>query len=78
MDPNKADNDVSGGSSKAPLIAKLFSTAFRTLQEHMALLDSSNISTRRGQSILGCLLGGNYESFADQRSHMWSIHERSR
>jgi non-canonical poly(A) RNA polymerase PAPD5/7 len=30
---------------------------------------------RRNQSILGCILGGNYSSFKLQREHLAHVHE---
>lgn len=74
MDPNNPDNDISGGSREAPLIAKLFSEAHATLRDHMARLNRTGNLLRQGQSILGPIFGGNYTSFILQRDRLRNVH----
>lgn len=73
IDPNKSDNDISGGSSNTSAILRCFSDCHKSLSTTMANLKYS--PNRRNQSILGCILGGNYESFRLQREHLRHVHE---
>jgi non-canonical poly(A) RNA polymerase PAPD5/7 len=70
MDPHKPDNDISSGTTSAPLIAQRFSEAADTLRKTMAMVQASPPDFRDSQSILGCILGGNYEVFTSQRTLM--------
>jgi len=74
MDPNRAGNDIAGGSSNTETIIKCFSTCYDALQKRMGELQYS--TNRQKQSILGCILGGNYTSFKLQREHLAHVHER--
>ncbi|ESZ92184.1 hypothetical protein SBOR_7441 [Sclerotinia borealis F-4128] len=76
VDPNRADNDIAGGSSNTPAIQDCFSAAYSALQQSMNTLQNSDLKTRRNQSLLRCVIGGNYESFRLQREHLAHIHER--
>ncbi|KAF2761358.1 hypothetical protein EJ05DRAFT_261387 [Pseudovirgaria hyperparasitica] len=75
VDPNNESNDISGGSSKIPLIFRLFSDAHRDLKQHMAALESQNVADRKHSSILGCIFAGDYSSFRWQRDHLRRIYE---
>ena len=77
IDPNNNANDIAGGSSNTPKILKAFSRAFRNLQNRMGELHSMSIDQRRGQSILGVILGGNYSSFDIQREHLRKCYNSS-
>ncbi|KAI9801117.1 MAG: hypothetical protein M1833_002985 [Piccolia ochrophora] len=70
VDPNKPDNDISGGSHNIDAIFKTFSLAGKTLKENMARLNEVEIPQRRGESLLECILGGDYESFDSQRRQL--------
>lgn len=74
IDPNNSSNDIAGGSSNTKTIVKCFADAYKKLQQRMAELQHS--PERRNQSILECILGGNYSSFKLQRDHLAHIHER--
>lgn len=74
-DPNNPDNDISGGTKNIDLILAAFSRAFDTLQEKMFELHRAVFSERRGQSILGTILAGNYSSYDLQREHLRRVHE---
>jgi non-canonical poly(A) RNA polymerase PAPD5/7 len=73
MDPNREDNDISGGSSNTPTIRRVFSDSYERLQKRMAELAYS--SERQNQSILSVIIGGDYTSFKQQRDHLAHIHE---
>ncbi|KAE9377003.1 hypothetical protein N431DRAFT_401649 [Stipitochalara longipes BDJ] len=73
IDPNRASNDIAGGSSNTDTILKCFSKSYDALQKRMGELQYS--ANRRKQSILGCIIGGNYTSFKLQREHLAHVHE---
>lgn len=68
FDPNDSTNDVSRGTIQAPKIAGLFSDACQSLKHRMNELHSMDIRSRRSQSILSCIIGGDYSSFDKQRA----------
>ncbi|KAM3086910.1 hypothetical protein ACMFMG_001030 [Clarireedia jacksonii] len=75
IDPNRSDNDIAGGSSNTRAIQACFSAAYDALQKRMGELQYSDLEARRNQSILGCILEGNYSSFKLQREHLAHLHE---
>lgn len=75
LDPNNENNDISLGSHKVKTIFEAFAVAFRQLRSRMAELDGMTIEERKGQSLLGAVLAGNYQSFGYQRDHMRKIFE---
>lgn len=76
MDPNTPDNDISQGSHKIAVVFQSFAEAFRLLQNIMAELHTSNASARKGASILGSIVAGDYSHFKDQRDRLWRLYER--
>ncbi|OBT77948.1 hypothetical protein VF21_04298 [Pseudogymnoascus sp. 05NY08] len=76
IDPNNSSNDISGGSHNTQAIRKAFSRAFDDLFKHMSDLSTKSIEERRGQSVLGVILGGNYSSFEVQRNHLERIWQK--
>ncbi|TID25073.1 hypothetical protein E6O75_ATG04278 [Venturia nashicola] len=77
-DPHNADNDVSGGSSRAELIADKFYDAYHILRDLMDLLGHAGPTIRKGRSILHPIFGGNYQSFVDQREQLLEVYDRMR
>lgn len=67
MDPNRAGNDISGGSHNVTLILRRFSEA------HKHIVAAMRSSDR--QSLLEEALGGNYESILLQRDHLRRVYE---
>ncbi|KAI9051262.1 hypothetical protein LZ554_005363 [Drepanopeziza brunnea f. sp. 'monogermtubi'] len=74
IDPNRPDNDISGGSSNTSGIRKCFSEAYDALQHRMGELQRSE--NRKNQSLLDCIIGGNYKSFELQRAHLAHVHKQ--
>ena len=66
QDPNRPENNISGGSHKAWEVFQAFRSAHRILKDR---IDSKS----PGRSILECLLGGNYETYIMQRRHMQTL-----
>lgn len=68
MDPNRPENDISGGSREVMLIFDRFALAHQEILQAMK---------RPGRvSLLDWLLGGNYESFASQRNHLLELYRK--
>jgi non-canonical poly(A) RNA polymerase PAPD5/7 len=76
IDPNKPSNDISGGSTNSTTIRKAFSSAFSELSKRMGQIATSPQESRPNQSLLQCILGGNYTSFELQREHLAHVHEK--
>ncbi|KAI8936791.1 hypothetical protein NX059_006035 [Plenodomus lindquistii] len=70
QDPNRPDNNISGGSHKAQEVFKAFAMAHRILEDRMA---ASRSGQDIGASVLGCVLGGNYSTYLAQRKLMRSL-----
>ena len=76
IDPNRADNDISGGSSNFAAIARVFSESHEVLQRHMAAISKVQGSKRRKASLLSVLMEGNYSTFRLQRAYLQEVHDR--
>ena len=70
QDPNRPENNISGGSHKATNAFKLFANAYDTLKDRM---DAVTFGEYNDSSILDCIFGGNYQSYIAQRRHMKSL-----
>ena len=70
MDPNLANNDISGGSREVMLIFDRFARAREEIL--LAMRSHGRIS------LLDWALGGNYDSFASQRNHLLSLYQEKR
>jgi non-canonical poly(A) RNA polymerase PAPD5/7 len=75
IDPNNPYNDIAGGSLNTATILKAFSQAYGDLSKRMGDLHYTPIAERRGKSILGAILAGNYSSFNTQRDHLRRCHQ---
>lgn len=67
VDPNRPDNDISGGSRNINAVLNCFRSAYASIQRR---LDEVNRGKDAHSSILGCVLGGNYDIFAKQRDKL--------
>lgn len=72
IDPNRENNDISGGSKKIREVFECFREAHAALQHRAEQVTQGKASS---SSILGCILGGNYTSFADARDHLWRLEQ---
>lgn len=73
LDPNRADNDIAGGSSNTTRILQSFGIAYQDLQHRMATITSK--TERSNESILEAIVSGDYSSFKLQREHLAHVHE---
>ena len=71
VDPNRADNDISGGSREIVAVLDTFRDAHSALQRRLAELYSGKSMSG---SVLGCILGGNYDLFTRQREKLSMLH----
>jgi non-canonical poly(A) RNA polymerase PAPD5/7 len=72
IDPNRPDNNISGGTRLISDILRCFSSA------HRALLQRLNAHEQRDKnsptsSFLGCLVGGNFTQFETQRQALYDL-----
>ncbi|KAF2997650.1 hypothetical protein E8E13_005372 [Curvularia kusanoi] len=66
QDPNRPENNISGGSVRASEVFAAFRSAHKTLKDRLE-------SKAPARSILECILGGNYETYITQRRRMQSL-----
>lgn len=70
IDPNNPGNDISGGSQNYPQIKVCFADAHKLLQERIERIARGD----KHNSILECILGGNYAMFREQRNYLRKVH----
>jgi non-canonical poly(A) RNA polymerase PAPD5/7 len=70
IDPNRPDNDISGGSREILKVLNAFRAAHAAIQRRLDSIRTGEVPTG---SILGCILGGNYTSFQNQRNLLFSL-----
>ncbi|KAI9881239.1 MAG: hypothetical protein M1830_005525 [Pleopsidium flavum] len=75
IDPNRPDNDISGGTKNILTILEHFAEAHRTLQRRMAALNNADFTNKDDESILGVILAGNYSAFETQRNRLRRLYE---
>ncbi|GAB7350593.1 hypothetical protein MBLNU459_g1162t2 [Dothideomycetes sp. NU459] len=73
IDPNKYNNDISGGSSQIELIFDMFHDAFQRIEQNLNEVEELYQSKGEKTSILDCVWGGNYEVFELQRARMKKV-----
>ena len=75
IDPNKPDNDISGGSQHIGIVFKAFASAYEKLSSVMEA--DARDSTGSG-SLLAHIIGGNYVNYVTQRDHLRHVFETTR
>jgi DNA polymerase sigma len=71
IDPNNENNDIAGGSHKIDTVFGRFRSAFTDLRLYMDQLHKGKVSTN---SILECILGGNYQPVETQRNRLRQLY----
>ncbi|KAF7509583.1 hypothetical protein GJ744_007621 [Endocarpon pusillum] len=71
VDPNKADNNISGGTAEIDLIFRCFSNAYSQLSARMAERQDAGTTSK---SLLVDLLGGDFEAYGQQRERLRRIY----
>ena len=75
IDPNRYDNDISGGSQHVDIIFRAFASAYQKLKNRM---EAEMHGLPVPSSVLGELIGGNYAHYAMQRDQLRSVFESTR
>lgn len=75
IDPNRSDNDISGGTKNILTILEHFAEAHRTLQRRMAALSQADFTSQDTESVLGTILAGNYSAFETQRNRLRRLYD---
>ncbi|KAL9624361.1 MAG: hypothetical protein Q9160_001323 [Pyrenula sp. 1 TL-2023] len=71
-DPNRPDNNISGGTDEIDLICDCFASVYEILTE---ALEERNLGIGSKGSLLGDIIGGYYEAYKSQRDHLWRLFE---
>ncbi|EXJ90525.1 hypothetical protein A1O1_03628 [Capronia coronata CBS 617.96] len=72
VDPNRPDNNISGGTRLIDDIINCFSLAHQTLLSRLESYGDQS-SQGRAQSLLECLIGGNFTMYETQRQIMFNL-----
>lgn len=75
IDPNKPDNDISGGTRNILTILEHFAEAYKLLQQRLADLQQAGFDNQDSDSILGTILAGDYSAFETQRNRLRRLYE---
>lgn len=76
QDPNKPDNDISRSSYLIKLVMSCWADAHDDIIEQMGKLDRCEFEDRENRSILGVIIGGNYQLIEAQRELMKEVYIR--
>jgi DNA polymerase sigma len=68
QDPNNADNNISRSSFMITTVLACFSEAYDTLIKQMRQFDQMDFKQRKGRSLLGTLIGGDYSEMIAHRA----------
>lgn len=71
IDPNNSNNDISGGSREVHAVFEVFRRAHSQILQRMSKIQAGK-DVR--DSILGCVLGGNYSSFINLRNKLYKVY----
>ena len=74
VDPNRPENDISGGTAEIELILRTFKRAYTALQDRVNQLARGR---KFENGLLGCILAGDYRSYGQQRALLQQIYRRS-
>lgn len=75
IDPNKADNNITGGSSEYLRISDLFSKTYKAISSRLE--DFAGRDKRDTQfSFLADIIGGDFSAYTAQRAALSSIYKR--
>ncbi|PGH05675.1 DNA polymerase sigma subunit [Blastomyces parvus] len=73
LDPNNHNNDISGGTKEIPIIFAAFADAYQILKQSM--VQTAFSPQKRMNSLLGLVIGANYDSYDRQRAHLTNLCE---
>lgn len=73
IDPNRADNNISGGTHKIAEIQECFRAAYEALQDRLETFHSKD----EPDSFLECLVGGDFSPYEAQRQLLHELYTGS-
>lgn len=74
QDPNVLDNNISRSSFCVPTVLACFGEAYDALTEQMSNLAARDFDSRKGRTLLGLLIGGDYTEIEDQRERLRRVY----
>lgn len=77
IDPNRADNNISGGTSSIATIFALFAQSHATLQESLDSFAERGLKDSKF-SFLEKLIGGNFSAYDEQRQRLRHLHAQTK
>jgi len=73
-DPNREDNDISGGSKEVRTVLGAFQDAYWSLSRRMDEIEAATDIDARKQSVLAAIFAGDYSSYVNTRHHLRKLH----
>jgi hypothetical protein len=70
IDPNRPENNISGGTNQIETICDCFARAYDSLLESLRSFEEGD----RDISFLQNLVGGNFDKYTEQREHLGSVY----
>lgn len=74
QDPNVADNIISKSSYLIRLVFATFGEAYDALVNQMNALDKMDFEARKGRSLLGLIIGGDYREMEEHRERLRKVY----
>lgn len=74
QDPNTPDNNIARPSYMVNLVLDCFGDAYDVLTTHMAALDVMDFERRKGRSLLGRIIGGDYSHIEQARQKLRRVY----
>ena len=73
-DPNREDNDISGGSKEVRTVLAAFQDAYWSLTRRMDEIEAATDIDARKQSVLASVFAGDYSSYVKTRDQLRKLH----
>lgn len=70
IDPNRPENNISGGTSQIGVIFQAFARAYESLRRSLRAYEKGDTQI----SFLEELIGGDFEAFKTQRNHLGGVY----
>lgn len=74
QDPNALDNNISRSSYCVTTVLSCFAEAYDALTEQMSNLAVKDFDSRKGRSLLGLMIGGDYTEIEDHRERLRRVY----
>lgn len=77
LDPNRPDNNITGGSSEYPRISGLFSRVYDSISDRLDEFADRSPDDEQF-SFLTDVIGGDFSAYTSQRAALSSVYNRGR